>query len=247
MKVICLKRSTSLSWRTRLGRETLRCRQSCHPSGRWEFRFPQSVDSIELFERPQGAVPYGATICQNHGSIRPLDVIKLTLHSPCNDPDHPEDWHYDLTQPWQFISRVDPVHLRDLADTPERIWHDHGDNRSVPAGYVPRMGAVAATLYLIKSPPGWTFTHWKEPNHYGPSPKTFRRLEFFYAGARHDFSVTDTDFTRRHKIYDIMQLYTHQTLPILNPGNAYFCLSLTKLTPKFSREHHKICATIFEI
>ena len=217
------------------------------PRAGGNFVFHNQWIRLNCSSDPEGAVPYGATICQNHGSIRPLDVIKLTLHSPCNDPDHPEDWHYDLTQPWQFISRVDPVHLRDLADTPERIWHDHGDNRSVPAGYVPRMGAVAATLYLIKSPPGWTFTHWKEPNHYGPSPKTFRRLEFSYAGARHDFSVTDTDFTRRHKIYDIMQLYTHQTLPILNPGNAYFCLSLTKLTPKFSREHHKICATIFEI
>ncbi len=195
---------------------------------------------------PEGAVPYVNTICQNHGSVRPLDIIKVTLLAHCNDPDHPEDWQYDHTQPWQFVSRVDPDCLNEIADAPEKIWHDHGDNKSVTAGYIPRMGAAAATLYLIKAPPGWTFTHWKESNQYGPMPKTFRRLEFSYAGTRHDFSVTDTEFTRRHNVYDKMQLYTHQTLPIPNPEKAFFCLSLTKLTPKFSREHYKICATIFE-
>ena len=108
------------------------------------------------------------------------------------------------------------------------------------------MGALAAILYLIKSPPGWTFTHWKEQNQFGPMPKTFRRLEFSYAGVRHDFSVTDTEFTRRHDVYNKMQMYAPQKLPIPNPERAFFCLSLTKLTLQFSREHYKICTTIFE-
>ena len=77
-------------------------------------------------------------------------------------------------------------------------------------------------------------------------PKTFRRLEFTYAGVRHDFSVTDTAFTNRHAVFDKMQMYNHQTLPVPNPAGAFFCLSLTKLSPKFSREHYKICATLFE-
>jgi hypothetical protein len=210
------------------------------------FSFQNQWIRLNCSTDPEGAVPYANTICQNHGSVRPLDVIKVTMHSPCNDPDHPEDWHYDLTQPWQFIGRVDPCRLPDLADTPQSIWHSLGDNKSVPAGYVPSMGMSAATLYLIKSPPGWAFTHWKEQNQFGPMPKTFRRLEFSYSGVSHDFSVTDTDFTRRHDVYNKMQMYTHQRLSVPNPEKAFFCLSLTKLTPQFSRQHYKICATIFE-
>jgi hypothetical protein len=109
------------------------------------------------------------------------------------------------------------------------------------------MATAAASLYLIKFPNGWTFTHWKEANQYGPMPKTFRRLEFVYAGARHDFSVTDTAFSKRHMVFDKMQMYHRQTLQIPNPTGAFFfCLSLTKHSPKFSRNHYKICATIFE-
>lgn len=194
---------------------------------------------------PEGAVPYVNTLCQNHGAVQPLDIVRVVLHSPCNDPDHPEDWHYDHTQPWQFVNRVDSHCLAVLADAPNKIWHVDGGNKSVPAGYVPGMGAAAATLYLVKAPPAWTFTFWKEPNPYGPSPKTFRRLQFSYSGVLQDFSVTDPNFMRRHNVYRSMLLHTHQTLEIPHPEKAYFCLSLTKLTDKF-REHYKICATIFE-
>jgi hypothetical protein len=114
------------------------------------FSFQNQWIRLNCSTDPEGAVPYANTICQNHGSVRPLDVIKVTMHSPCNDPDHPEDWHYDLTQPWQFIGRVDPCRLPDLADTPQSIWHSLGDNKSVPAGYVPSSLSDLGRRFFLK-------------------------------------------------------------------------------------------------
>jgi putative nucleic acid modification protein with dual OB domain len=216
------------------------------PLDNGEFRPQNQWIRLNCSTDDDGAVPYATTICRNHGLVKPLDIIKVTLEAPCNNPDHPEDWHYDHTQPWQFVSRTDPSWLPKLADSPATIWNAGGDEKSVPAGHVRKMGARAATLYLIKSPPVWTFTFWKEPNPFEPNHKTFRRLGFTYAGIRQDFSVTDTDFTDRHHVFDKMQLNHPQTLALPNPEKAFFCLSLTKLTPTFNRAHYKICATIFE-
>jgi hypothetical protein len=197
-------------------------------------------------DKEEGAVPYTNTICPGHGSVRRLDLVKVTLQDRCNDADHPEDWHFDPASPWEYVATANSSCLSDIADAPPQLWHYTDDSKSVPAGYVRAMGAAAATLYLIKAPSGWTFTHWKEDNQFVQMPKTFRRLEFKYASTHHDFSVTDTAFTSRHKIFDKMQMYNHQTLPVPNPAGAFFCISLTKLSPKFSRYHYKICATLFE-
>lgn len=195
----------------------------------------------------EGGVPYGDTCCRpGRAPLRPLDVIAVALQSPCNDLDHPEDWNYDPTRPWQYITSIEPRYLPTFTDTPAKIWHDGGDDRSVAAGFIPRMGSSAASLYLIKAPHGWSVTYWKEDSQYAPWPKTRRRLQFSYADARHDFSITDTAFIRRHMLFDNIEMYHRQTLQIPNPENTFFCLSLTKLSPNFSRAHYKICATIFE-
>jgi hypothetical protein len=137
-----------------------------------------------------------------------------------------------------------------VADNPPKIWHDGSASNSVLAGYVPKMPAPAATLYLIKAPDGWSFTFWKEWNSFENRNDVKRKLTFSYAGEYHEFSVTDKAFTSRHNIYN-RATETRQTLTVPDPNNVYFCLSLTRLTPpdvnlRFSLHHYKICATIFE-
>src|SRR5438309_1866415 len=51
-----------------------------------------------------GAVPYADTLCRpGRASVRPLDIVAVSLQAPCNDPNHPEDWFYDPARPWQYI------------------------------------------------------------------------------------------------------------------------------------------------
>jgi hypothetical protein len=132
-----------------------------------------------------------------------------------------------------------------MADQPRILWDDGGENRSVAAGYVRKMANQAASLYLIRAPADWAFTYWKTWNAFEKRDEVKRKLTFSYAGRPHEFSVTDIAFSTRHHIYD-RATEEIQTLRSGNP-NVWFCLSLTKLTPEFSRKHYKICATIFEL
>jgi len=50
-------------------------------------------------------------MCPNHGSVRPLDIVKIILGSKCNDEDHPEDWNYDPVSALEFVARFDPQNL----------------------------------------------------------------------------------------------------------------------------------------
>src|SRR5687767_14339172 len=80
---------------------------------------------------PSGAVSASSTRYRTGGLAQTFDIAKITLSSPCNDPNHPEDWFFDPTQPWEFIERGDPGVLPNLADQPKTIWHDGGENKSV--------------------------------------------------------------------------------------------------------------------
>lgn len=195
---------------------------------------------------PEGAVPYIDTFCPSHGSVRPLDIVRVVLGLKCNDADHPEDWNYDPSQRWEFVARFAPTNLSSITDTPDFIWHDGIQNNAVTAGYVRDMQNSPATLYLIRAPNGWAFSYWKEWNSFKGKDTTQRKLTFSYANQTHEFSVTDTFFTLRHKIFE-KATGQIQTITVKDLPNVFFCLSLTKLTPpNFNRCHYKICATIFE-
>ena len=195
---------------------------------------------------PEGAVPFESTVCPEHGPVRPLDVVQLGVRSPCNNPDHPEDWWLDGDVGWQFVERFSHYALSMLADKPHRLWHDRFPD-AVSAGYIPRMGKHASSICLIKAPVSWEFAFWKEPAPVYNCPgqmkeKKHLRLTFQHAGICHDCSVTDPEFTRRHDIFNRIQP-EKQTLAIARAADAFFCLSLT-LT--FNSKHYKICATVFE-
>lgn len=196
-----------------------------------------------------GAVPYGHTLCRppNRNPVRPLDFVKVTLLNPCNNPDHPEDWNYDPNVPWEWVGVAKHDCLAPIVDTPKILWHD-GNNKSVRAGYIPRM-TKPASLYLIKAPKGWSFEHFKEWNQTTGYNKKRRRLKMFFGGHYHDFAVTDSEFDRRFKLPNASSSWPDNptVLAVPNPDDVYFCLSLTGLTPpNFVSHHYKICATIFE-
>jgi hypothetical protein len=199
---------------------------------------------------PEGAVPFANTICKGHGSVRPLQIVKVTLRDHCANPDHPEDWYFDPDKSWELSGRANTSVLAAIADNPPGLWHDGIEFKSVTAGYVRAMNKDAASLYLLKAPEGFKITYHKEFSSFKGHDRKIRKLELRFAGKLHDFSVTDPAFYRRFKLPGAVSEWpvAPVTLAVPNPENVYFCLSLTKLTPPdFDRKHYKICATIFEV
>lgn len=207
--------------------------------GDW-VRFADPEDS-------QGAVSYANTVCElKRRPVRPLDIVKVSFTRSCGNPDHPEDHFFDPSKHWQIVGNATHENLSELQDTPQALWHDGAEAKSVPAGFVAKM-KNAASLYLIKAPRNWSFAFWKQQipdadNSNQMKTKQHRELSFQFNKCHHEFSVTDPEFTKRHKIYDLM-VGTPKTLKVKDPSNVFFCLSLT---PEFRKRHYKIGATIFE-
>jgi len=195
-----------------------------------------------------GAVPWQHTRCRPNGaSVKPLDIIKVSLLDRCNNPDHPEDWNYDPNVPWQLFGTANIGCLAAIVDTPPTLWHD-GNDKAVQAGYIRTM-ANPASLYLINAPTGWTFEHFKEWNQHRGYDKKRRRLKLTFGGKYHDFAVTDSEFDRRFNLPAAASRWPDipTRLAVPNSDRVCFCLSLTGLTPpNFTTHHYKICATIFE-
>lgn len=196
-----------------------------------------------------GAVPYVHTLCHSphRSAVRPLDIVKVTLLDQCNNPDHPEDWNYDPSVPWEWVGTANKDCLAAIVDTPPTLWHD-GSEKAVHAGYIRKM-PQPASLYLINAPSGWSFEHFKEWNQHKGYDKKRRRLKMTFGGRYHDFSVTDSEFDRRFKLPGAASQWPDipSKLTVPHPDSVYFCLSLTGLTPPdFISHHYKICATIFE-
>lgn len=194
----------------------------------------------------QGAIAAATAITPGHGEIRPLDIVRVSLEGPCNDPNHPEDWWIDSTVPWQFIETIGHADLAHVVDNDFALWHDQTGQDSVAVGYVPSKNT--STLALINAPQNMQFQYWKEnvPDYDNPGQikvKKNRKLSFSLGGVSHEFSVTDPAFTARHNIYNQMQQDRPQTFAFPALAQTFLCLSLT--TP-FRGKHYKIGATIFE-
>jgi hypothetical protein len=192
----------------------------------------------------EGAVPVRIACCQNHGWVKPLDIVQVQLESPCFNPDHPEDWWLEPNKLWQFIETWSMANVPLLADRPQNLWYA-ADPDAVPAGYIRAMGQRASSLYLIQAPEKWRFTYQRHYNPFKRCDQKSRKLELALAGRQHEFSVTDPEFDHRFKLPAETSRWsgfcTNPTVP--NPAGCYFCLSLT---PVFNGKHYKICATLFE-
>lgn len=214
------------------------------PDGSFDVR-PEWIRLTNPGATRGGAVPYLHTLCRpNRTAVRPLDVVTVSISGHCNNPDHPEDWFYDPTSPWQWIASAAFADLAAIADSPPSLWHQ-AESDAVPAGYIRTMPPPPASLYLIKAPATWDFKYYKEWNNFKGYDKKRRRLHLTFAGRFHDFAVTDPEFDRRFKLPDAASKWpsTPQALPVPSPADCYFCLSLT---PEFNQRHYKICATTFE-
>lgn len=190
----------------------------------------------------EGTVPYLDTVCRHDRTpVRPLDIIRVAIAGQCNNPDHPEDQYYERAQSWEWVASTVFSRLADVVDTPPSLWYD-GHDDAVEAGYVRAMREGPSSIYLVRAPKCWTFTYFKEWDTFKGYEKKRRRLTFTFAGQNHDFSVTDSGFTRRHNIEGRFT-NQRQILSVPNLAGCYFCVSLT---PEFHGKHYKICATIFE-
>ncbi|MGO8701642.1 MAG: dual OB domain-containing protein [Limisphaerales bacterium] len=194
----------------------------------------------------KGGVPYECTLCQGTKPVRPLDIIKVVLLESCGNPDHPEDWYFDRSQSWQVESNFAKRSLPAIMDTPATLWHDGIASNAVSAGFLRTMKPHPFSICLISAPAKMDFSFWKKPfrDHNTGQDKTkyVRDLSFNRAGIYHEFSVTDPEFMKRHKIWDRMTEMP-QIMRITDTSNYFLCLSLGLA---FNERQYKISATIFE-
>jgi hypothetical protein len=179
--IIILANSVRSGARCIAGKELLPREDGTFDGGRW----------IRLADHgtKEGAVSARVAHCPGHGWVKTLDIVKVVLESPCNNPDHPEDWWLEPSQPWQFVERRTVADIPLLADHPPTIWYA-AESDAVPAGYVRAMGQQAASLYIVKAPEQWKFTYHKEYISFKGYNKKVRRLELTSGGQYHEFSVS---------------------------------------------------------
>jgi hypothetical protein len=86
-----------------------------------------------------GAVNPNTTKIAGRGYIRPLDIIRVSVESNCNNPDHPEDWWLQAGKPWEYAGSYQHHTLQKFVDPITSLWNDNSRNNRVGAGYVGKM------------------------------------------------------------------------------------------------------------
>ncbi len=192
-----------------------------------------------------GSIRHELTRCRGGEVIGPLDVVEIPMEQPAEDSDHPEDWFVNCAVRWTHVSRLPVEQLGLVADSPRDLWRAPGDGRAVPEGYVRKMGEPA-TLYLIGNPLNGKVSWWKEKGSAGPdadgaTERVRIRLRCSYGGVTHDFSVTDSNFTERHHLWERAEM-KEQVMTLAQP--VFICVSLTR---PWHGKQYKVAATIFEL
>ena len=190
-----------------------------------------------------GSVRYELTRCRGGEEVQVLDVVEVPMQKPVGDEDHPEDWFVDTSQRWTHLTRLDVNELSRISDNPIDLWRDGGDGRSVPEGYVQKMGEPS-TLFLIENPLNARVSFWKERGTRGRDSDTIEKIRMrlccTYGGVTHTFDITDPNFTERYHLFDRAEA-REQMMRLENP--LHLCVSLTR---PWNGRQYKIAATIFE-
>lgn len=190
-----------------------------------------------------GSVRYELTRCRGGEEVQVLDVLEIQMQKPVGHEDHPEDWFVDTSQRWTHLRRLDLNELSSMSDNPTDLWRDGGDGRSVPEGYVAKMGEPS-TLFLIENPLNPRVSFWKEKGTSGRDSDTIEkirmRLSCTYGGVTHVFDITDPNFTERYHLFERAES-REQMIRLENP--LHLCVSLTR---PWNGRQYKIAATIFE-
>ena len=190
-----------------------------------------------------GSVRYELTRCRGGEETQVLDVVEAPMQKPVGAEDHPEDWFVDTSQRWTHVTRLPVEELSRISDSPTDLWRDGGDGRSVPEGYVQKMGEPS-TLFLIENPLNARVSFWKEKGTSGRDSDTIEkvriRLSCTYGGVSHVFDVTDPNFTERYHLFERAES-REQIIRLGDP--LHICVSLTR---PWNGRQYKIAATVFE-
>src|SRR5687768_2542362 len=167
-----------------------------------------------------GSVRFELTRCRGGEEVRVLDVVEIPMQKHVGHQDHPEDWFVDASQRWTHLTHLPLSELSRISDNPLDLWRDGGDGRSVPAGYVEKMGEPS-TLFLIENPLNARVSWWKERGASARDcddtiEKTRMRLTCTYGGVTHAFDITDPNFTERYHLFERAEP-KEQTMRLENP------------------------------
>ena len=189
----------------------------------------------------EGEIPTRLTVFPGH-VLAPLDVVSIEFEGSAEDEHHPEDLVIVKGKPWELHPDIDAKYLPNFCDTPKELWGNEPSlSRCVPEGFVPAM-PNPFTLCLIRPEAPCEIEAYYEPGWQG-GVKLRKKLFLRHNGMRHEFDITDTVFTRRHKLAEqAKQGLFKMSLDDLE--KVFLCLSLT---PAFRGDHYKIAAAIIEI
>ena len=170
---------------------------------------------------------------------KPLDVVRVTLDAPTNDPLQPENWVIHKGGPWTKDSVMDAKSLLPLIEEPESLWFDPAQKSDRASEAFLRRLPKFQSLYLIR-PEAFHFQI-RSRVWDGYSKKQQHGL-FNYKGRHYDFALTDPLIGQKY-----FPDYPRTADGDVAPEDSRQILLCVSLTPPFHDLHYKVIATVLEL
>ncbi|MBI5772215.1 MAG: hypothetical protein HZA89_00550 [Verrucomicrobia bacterium] len=190
----------------------------------------------------EGALDFAERRLAGGTDPRPLDVIRVPVRFPENNPLQPENWLIAPGQPWTKHSSVDVHDLFPLVEEPQNLWlQPRQQNDRVHQSFLQQLPEVRS-LYLIK-PERFSFEI--RSKTWNNETKKKMRAGFSYRKQYYSLALEDPLIVRKY-FPDFSKAADGDT-PINRP--VLLCVSLPQEFKEFKEPgfHFKVVATVFEL
>lgn len=189
-------------------------------------------------EQDEGTIPSYRTLLDGR-YIKPLDLVTVPFLESANDPYHPEDVKIDGSKRWRLVGHMDAKDV--FAHLPDETGDLWGPASAYSRKVQPTHGIK--TLRIIKPTGKCRATAYSEDTPWGVKHR--RLLYVTCDGRRHQFSIDDPCFSRRHNLSPTS--VGNKVVEIdLDPERTVIVASLTRPFEKDGMQY-KIAAAIFEL
>jgi len=187
----------------------------------------------------EGALNSGERCLTGAVDPKPLDVVRVALDAPENNPLQPENWLLHKGEVWTKDSVTDGQALLPLVEEPESLWLDPAQKSDRAGGAFLQRLPNLQSLYLIR-PEAFHF-HIRSRVWDGYAKKQQRGL-FNYKGRHYDFALTDPLIGQKY-----FPDYPRTAEGYIAPKDPRQILLCVSLTPPFNELHYKVIATVLEV
>ncbi len=170
-----------------------------------------------------------------------MDFVEVQFLHANNDRLQPENWLIDPGQRWRPVNAsYQKPGLELLHEEPKSLWLQPGERADrVSSAYLEK-SPPDQSLYLIHVPSIRARFEW---NEWDGRYKQRRRALFTYEGVDYELSITDPEFSVRHRDQFPAKGQPPKIFTVTPPKGCYLCVSLA---PEFNAYHYKVVATIIE-